>query len=69
MSISTDCIQVVENIGSSVYHDLCSGTTHILVWGAITWIGFFALMIALVVSVIFLMSMIMVYLNDHFVRR
>ena len=37
------CIQSVEHIGYTTYHNICSGAATDLAWGAVTWVGFFVI--------------------------
>ena len=38
LSITKDCVQVVENIGRTVYVNICTGTSTTVMWGDFSWI-------------------------------
>lgn len=34
---SAECIAPQSNIGETVYHNICSGVTHVVPWGSADW--------------------------------
>jgi len=36
---TAQCIKAVENIGSTVYTNICTGTSTVVPWGSSTWFG------------------------------
>lgn len=37
------CIQMQSNIGETIAHNICTGTTAAVPWGSADWLGFAAL--------------------------
>ena len=35
-----ECVKKINNIGSTIYVDMCSGVRQVLEWGSIDWILF-----------------------------
>jgi len=36
---SVECIKSINNIGSTTYHNICTGVDSVVGWGAMDWIG------------------------------
>lgn len=34
---AAECITTQSNIGETVYHNICSGATHVVPWGSADW--------------------------------
>lgn len=53
------CIEHTNNIGATVVHNICNGTTQVVPWGSLDWAaaigvgGFFALFFAFLGSVVY----------------
>lgn len=39
IQLTTDCIKEAHNFGSTVYHNICTGTETAITWGAGDWAG------------------------------
>lgn len=37
---SAECITPQSNIGETVYHNICSGVTHVVPWGTADWLAY-----------------------------
>ncbi len=37
------CIEHANNIGSTVTHNICNGTTQVVPWGSLDWLAMFGI--------------------------
>lgn len=37
---ATECLQTVNNIGNTIYKDICHSTSRTLQWGSLDWLRF-----------------------------
>jgi heme/copper-type cytochrome/quinol oxidase subunit 2 len=37
-SITHECIKEVRNIGHTIFHNICDGTTEMVPWGTLDWL-------------------------------
>lgn len=51
IQITKDCVHSVSNIGSTTFQNICNGTSDVVIWGALDWLGFIAVVgMAVVIS-------------------
>ena len=51
----SDCIKTANNIGNTVYINICTGQSHVVYWGNLDW-GQIIFMVAFIVGVLSLIS-------------
>lgn len=39
IQITKDCVQSINNIGSTIYQNICNGELSVVPWGSGDWIG------------------------------
>lgn len=54
----SECIKEKNNIGETIYHNICTNETHKISWGSDTWIGVVMLFIIFVLIIIALIKSI-----------
>ena len=50
-SQTVDCVKNIENVGSTIYMNICNGNHVVVPWGVMDWLGIGCLVIALVAIV------------------
>lgn len=60
IQITKDCIQSINNIGSTTYQNICNGNINTVPWGSMDWIG----MSVVVTLTAFLIGLIICVYSD-----
>lgn len=51
------CVKSINDIGETVYKDICSGAEAVIPWGSVDWIAFVgvSIILTLAVSILFML--------------
>lgn len=52
----SQCVTHVNNVGNTVYKNICNGDNDIIYWGNIDWIGFYTLSFLVVFLLVTLLA-------------
>lgn len=57
IQITKDCIQTTNNIGSTIYQNICNGTVNTVYWGTGDWLGaiFISLLLLFIITIFFIL--------------
>lgn len=64
IQITKDCIQSINNIGSTIYENICNGTLHTVPWGTTDWVLGSIFFIVLGLAIFALVSMVVIMIRD-----
>lgn len=55
----SECIKEENNVGETIYYNICNNETHKIKWGSDTWIGVIMVFIVVVLFIILLVKLIL----------
>ena len=55
----SECIKEENNVGETIYYNICNNETHKIKWGSDTWIGVIMAFIVVVLFIILLIKLIL----------
>ena len=55
----SECIKEENNVGETIYYNICNNETHKIKWGSDTWIGVIMVFIVVVLFIILLIKEIL----------
>ncbi len=59
-----ECLKEINNIGSTVYHNICNGQSNIVPWGTADWAAGIFISLLFVVMLIVLVSIMVLAVRD-----
>lgn len=66
-SITHECIKEVRNIGHTIFHNICDGTTEMVPWGTLDWLVDWLVMIVIVpIAIAMLVAVAIDIIRDVF---
>lgn len=48
----SECLKPIENVGGTVYQNVCDGTSTFVPWGFMVWLGVIAITIVFIIVVV-----------------
>ena len=57
----SECIKEQNNIGETIYHNICNNETNKITWGSDTWVGIIMVFIIFILVIIALIKFILDY--------
>lgn len=55
----SECIKKENNVGETIYYNICNNETHKIKWGSDTWIGVIMVFIVVTLFIILLVKLIL----------
>jgi hypothetical protein len=60
-SITHGCIKEVRNIGHTIFHNICDGTTEMVPWGTLDWLVMIVI-VPIAITVIAMLVAVAIYI-------
>ena len=61
----SQCVKEINNIGNTIYNNICTGATNQVDWGSAQWIGFWIISSLLAVMILLLIGTIIAFVSDY----
>lgn len=65
-SITHGCIKEVRNIGHTIFHNICDGTTEMVPWGTLDWLVMIVIVPIAITAIAMLVDVAIDIIRDVF---